>query len=159
MSSRPSRARRGSRAASNAGGAGPASPEGPPAVALDRGLLSADAAAALGGGLDAKVLVLNRFYMAIRVISARRAFAMLARDAAEVIHVDEGKHHAYSFTTWAEISDLQRRLEPHKHDWVRTVHFEIAVPKVIRLLGYDRLPAQTVKLNRRNLFARDRNRC
>lgn len=35
----------------------------------------------------------------------------------------------------------------------------IAVPKVIRLLGYDRLPRQDVKLNRRNIFARDRNRC
>ena len=29
---------------------------------------------------------------------------------------------------------------------------QIAVPKVIRLLGYDRLPQQTVKLNRRNIF-------
>ena len=33
------------------------------------------------------------------------------------------------------------------------------MPRIIRLLGYDRLPAQTVKLNRRNLFARDRNQC
>jgi len=33
------------------------------------------------------------------------------------------------------------------------------VPKIIRLLGYDRLPKQEVKLNRRNIFARDRNLC
>jgi 5-methylcytosine-specific restriction endonuclease McrA len=33
------------------------------------------------------------------------------------------------------------------------------VPKVIRLLGYDQLPQQEVKLNRRNIFARDRNTC
>ena len=33
------------------------------------------------------------------------------------------------------------------------------MPKVIRLLGYDRLPRQDVKLNRRNIFARDRNLC
>jgi 5-methylcytosine-specific restriction endonuclease McrA len=45
------------------------------------------------------------------------------------------------------------------YDWVRTVRMHIAVPKVIRLLGYDRLPQQDVKLNRRNIFARDRNRC
>jgi 5-methylcytosine-specific restriction endonuclease McrA len=39
------------------------------------------------------------------------------------------------------------------------VRLHIAVPKVIRLLGYDRLPAQSVKLNRRNIFARDGNLC
>ena len=37
------------------------------------------------GGLDAKVLVLNRAYAAVRVITARRAFVLLARDCAEVI--------------------------------------------------------------------------
>lgn len=167
MSSRATRAGRTHNAASHAGGDRPGAPstEGDriatfngSTIAIERSLAGADAVA-LGGGLDAKVLVLNRFYMAIRVISAKRAFAMLSRDIAEVIHVDEGRYHSYDFSTWAEISELQRRFEPDKHDWIRTVRVEIAVPKVIRLLGYDRLPAQHVKLNRRNLFARDRNRC
>ena len=35
----------------------------------------------------------------------------------------------------------------------------VAVPRVIRLLGYDRLPRQNVKLNRRNIYARDNNTC
>lgn len=116
-------------------------------------------ASALVSGLDAKVLVLNKVYMAIRVISARRAFAMLARDLAEVIHIDEGKYVNYDFESWTEISELRREYEREQHDWVRTVRLEIAVPKIIRLLGYDRVPQQQVKLNRRNLFARDRNRC
>jgi len=112
-----------------------------------------------GGGLDAKVLVLNKLYMAVRVVSARRAFSLLVRDLAEVIHVDNGQYLNYDFCSWTEVSDLQRQIEPHQHDWVRTVRLWIAVPKVIRLLGYDRLPQQQVKLNRRNLFTRDRNRC
>ena len=33
------------------------------------------------------------------------------------------------------------------------------VPKVIRLLFYDRLPQTRVKFNRRNIFARDESRC
>ena len=103
--------------------------------------------------------MLNKVYMAIRVISARRAFAMLARDLAEVIHIDEGKYVNYDFESWTEISELRREYEREQHDWVRTVRLEIAVPKIIRLLGYDRVPQQQVKLNRRNLFARDRNRC
>ncbi len=120
---------------------------------------STAAAAALAGGLDSKVLVLNRLYVAVRVISARRAFTMLFRDLAEVIHIDEGHYYNYDFESWAELSQLQREFEPDRHDWIRTVRFDLAVPRVIRLLGYDRLPAQHVKLNRRNLFARDHNQC
>lgn len=116
-------------------------------------------AGAIACSLDCKVLVLNKLYVAVRVISARRAFSMLCRDIAEVIHVDDGRCVNYDFESWAELSQLQRTFEPDKHDWVRTMRFEVAVPKVIRLLGYDRLPAQIVKLNRRNLFARDRNQC
>lgn len=119
----------------------------------------AAAAAVLGSGLNAKVLVLNRLYMALRVVSAKRAFSLLCRELAEVIQVSDGQYTAYNFSTWAELSDLQRRYEPQRHDWVRTVRVEIAVPKVIRLLDYDRMPQQHVKLNRRNLFARDRNQC
>ncbi len=110
-------------------------------------------------GLDAKVLVLNRAYAAVRVISARRAFVLLARDCAEVIDADNGSYANYDMDTWTELSELRRQFEPDAHDWVRTVRIELAVPKIIRLMGYDKLPEQGVKLNRRNLFARDRNRC
>ncbi len=118
-------------------------------------------------GLGSKVLVLNRAYVAMRIISARRAFCLLLRDHAEVIHVDgvagegasTGGFINYDFATWAELSILQKQFEPERFDWVRTPRVDIAVPRIIRLLGYDRLPDQTVKLNRRNLFARDRNQC
>jgi len=109
--------------------------------------------------LDEKVLVLNRLYAAVRVISARRAFALLIGDRAEVISVENGRYANYDFESWTDIADLQKRFEPDAHTWVRTPSFEIAVPKIIRLLGYDRLPKQHVKLTRRNIFARDRNKC
>ncbi|MFN7439028.1 MAG: HNH endonuclease, partial [Phycisphaerales bacterium] len=115
--------------------------------------------ARLAGALDSKVLVLNKLYMAVRVISARRAFCMLARDLAEVINVEDGRYVNYDFSSWSELAQFQEQFERDKHEWVRTVRFQIAVPRIIRLLGYDRLPAQIVKLNRRNLFARDRNTC
>lgn len=112
-----------------------------------------------GGGLHAKVLVLNKLYMALRVVSARRAFTMLCRGMAEVINVEDGKYISYDFASWSEVSELRKQFEASDYDWVRTVRFDIAVPKIIRLLGYDRLPRQQVKLNRRNIYARDRNRC
>lgn len=109
--------------------------------------------------LDSKVLVLNRLYMAIRVIPARRAFRLLIKNLAEVISVEEGQYYNYDFASWTDLASLQQEFEREKHDWVRTVRFDVAVPKIIRLLGYDRLPAQHVKLNRKNIFARDRNHC
>ena len=113
-------------------------------------------------GLDSKVLVLNKAYAAMRVVTARRAFCLLSRSIAEIIHVgsgEGGQFISYDLESWIEVSALQREFERERHDWVRTVRFEIAVPRIIRLLGYDRLPEQRVKLNRRNLFARDRNQC
>lgn len=110
--------------------------------------------------LNSQVLVLNRLWMAIRVVDARRAFSMLLRDLAEVIRVEDGAFTAHSFDSWADLSQAKHDFhDHHQYDFIQTVRFEIAVPKVIRLLGYDRLPAQEVKLNRRNIFARDRNLC
>ncbi|MCH7572548.1 MAG: HNH endonuclease [Planctomycetes bacterium] len=114
---------------------------------------------ALAMVLDEKVLVLNRLYTAVRVVSARRAFVMLCKQAAEVIAVDNGSYLNYDFETWIEIAQLQKEFEPAAHSWIRTPHIEIAVPKIIRLFGYDRFPDKHIKLNRRNLYARDSNRC
>ena len=109
--------------------------------------------------LDDKVLVINKLYSAIRVINARRAFTLLVGERAEVISVENGQYLNYNFASWTDIASLQKEFEPDSHSWVSTPSFEIAVPKIIRVLGYDRLPRQQVKLTRRNIFARDRNRC
>ena len=109
--------------------------------------------------LDAKVLVLNRVYAVIRVIDARRAFALLSKQVAEVIAFENGAYRNYDFETWADLGALQQQFESEEHDWVRTTRVVIAVPKIIRVLGYDRLPQEGVKLNRRNIYARDGNRC
>jgi len=109
--------------------------------------------------LSASVLVLNRFYMAVHVVNVRRAFGLLFRELAEVIHIDQGQYANYSFDSWREISELKAAFkEPHE-DWISAVHFEIQVPRVIRLLAFDRVPKQTIRFNRRNVFSRDGNRC
>ncbi len=111
------------------------------------------------GGLDSKVLVLNKAYTALRVVSGRRAFTLLAKEAAEIISVEDGSYVTYDLTTWADASEYQRAHEQDVHDWVTTTRLVIAVPKIIRLFGYDRFPRQQVKLNRRNIYARDGNQC
>ncbi len=116
--------------------------------------------------LNAQVLVLNKMWMAVRVTDARRAFSLLFKDLAEAIRVDDGSYTPHDFESWTELSGLRdsfmggiQGIAGDHYEWVRTVRMHIAVPKVIRLMGYDRLPAQGVKLNRRNIFARDQNRC
>jgi 5-methylcytosine-specific restriction endonuclease McrA len=110
--------------------------------------------------LDASVLVLNKLFMAIHIISVRRAFSLLCKDLAEVVSQEDGRFATYDFDTWREVSEYRARyFREEDDDWVRTVSSEIQVPRVIRLLGYDKLPKQTVKFNRRNIFARDNNQC
>ena len=109
--------------------------------------------------LGLNVLVLNQNYLAIRVVNVKRAFSLLFREIAEVVHVDRGQYISYDFAEWCDLSELAREFEPHAHDWIRTVRFDIAVPRIIRLAFYDRLPRQAVKFNRRNLYARDENCC
>lgn len=118
--------------------------------------------------LNSHVLVLNKMWMAVRVVDARRAFALLCKDLAEVIRVDDGSYTGYDFGDWADLSEDYHSLFGQSdeqsggedaYEWVRTVRMNLAVPKVIRLLAYDRLPRNEVKLNRRNIFARDHNRC
>lgn len=123
------------------------------------------------GTLSSSVLVLNRSYMAVRVVTVRRAFVMLYREAAEVIHVENGAYANYDFAAWCELSwfwcEDRDRSNPktanprmaESDEWVRSVRFEIRVPRIIRLLRFDHAPRQTVRFNRKNLFARDDHRC
>ena len=109
--------------------------------------------------LDASVLVLNKCYMAVHIIPVRRAFCLLFKELAEVVTLDDGRYLSHDFQSWREVSEARARFKDPDDDFIRTIHFEIQVPRVIRLLTYDRLPRTKVKFNRRNIFARDGNRC
>lgn len=125
--------------------------------------------------LSASVLVLNRYYLAVHVTNVRRAFCLVYRDLAEVIHHADGQYLNFDFASWLDWSELvaqRRRSRPadarcdpqrddgHDHDdWVRAVRFDILAPRVVRLLHYDRSPSQALRFNRRNILARDGHRC
>jgi 5-methylcytosine-specific restriction endonuclease McrA len=114
--------------------------------------------------LGSSVLVLNRSYVAVRVVSVRRAFVMLYRQIAEVIHIENGHYVNYDLETWCELSqlwsdELSGLVAGSDDDWVRTVSLRIHVPRVVRLFGFDQPPRHSVRLNRKNVFARDGNAC
>jgi 5-methylcytosine-specific restriction endonuclease McrA len=122
------------------------------------------AGCALSPALSANVLVLNKFYQAIRVVNVKRAFSLLCRELAEVVHIEtdakgQSTWQNFNFESWQEVSLVKEEFEPDGHDWIHTVRFQIAVPRIIRLLVYEKLPRQDVKFNRRNIYARDSNRC
>ena len=132
-----------------------------PGVSVGAGIANA---MSLSPALSANVLVLNKFYQAIRVVNVRRAFTLLCKEMAEVVHIDtDEKGHSrwqnFNFESWQEVSALKAEFEPDGFDWIHTVRFQIAVPKIIRLLVYEKLPRQDVKFNRRNIYARDSSRC
>jgi len=97
--------------------------------------------------------------MAIHVIGARRAFGLLLNQLAEVIHIEDGQYANYDFESWRIISEMKAQYKQPHEDWIHSVNFEVCVPRILRLLYFDRIPKQRVRLNRRNIFARDASRC
>ncbi len=111
--------------------------------------------------LQASVLVLNRSFTPVNLVTARRAFGLLFKAMAQVVEIEDGRLGLYNFESWQEVSEFKKEndmVEEHS-DWVSTVSFDIQVPRIIRLLFYNRFPERRISLNRRNLFARDENRC
>jgi 5-methylcytosine-specific restriction endonuclease McrA len=115
----------------------------------------------LSPAMQVSVLALNRHFAAVHVVSVQRAFCMLWKGTAEVIDFDGGHYMSYNFERWCENSQLKQALEAadDTEDWIRAVSYDIQVPRIIRLLRYDRTPRNTVKFNRRNIFLRDEHCC
>ena len=112
--------------------------------------------------LESSVLVLNKFFAAVHVVNAKRAFAMLCKESAEVVSIDDGQYNSYDFTSWVDVSAFKAECElpdEERYDSIKTFSLEIRVPKIIRLVVYDKLPKATIKFNRKNIFARDKNKC
>lgn len=111
--------------------------------------------------MQASVLALNRAYAPVHVVSVRRAFTLLFKGQAEVVHIEDGQYMTFDFDGWRDICEAKFALEDFTEwdDWIRTVNFAVQVPRVVRLLDYDRMPRNMVKFNRRNVFLRDENRC
>jgi 5-methylcytosine-specific restriction endonuclease McrA len=107
--------------------------------------------------LDQPVLVLNRLWQAVNVIGARRAFALLARGHAQVVHQTEDNFRTFSLMDWVDFSTYNPPLDAL--ETVHTVTRAIRLPRVILLTFFDKLPCKELKLTRNNVFERDRNTC
>ncbi len=130
-------------------------------------------------GLNSNVLVLNRLYHPIHVTSARRAFVLLYKNDAEAIALSNERIVGFDFSAWMEFSipagDGASLIVPgapgsvtqpaaaapaaEDDDFVATVSARVRVPRIVRLLEYERFPVGRVNFSRRNVLARDEYRC
>lgn len=102
------------------------------------------------------MLVLNRSYLPVHVTSARRAFALLFKRSAEAVAVTGAGVATFDVEAWLEADGAIAEADD---DYVATVTRRVRVPRIVRLLGYDRLPRRRVRFSRRNVLARDHYRC
>ena len=100
--------------------------------------------------INSSVLVLNRHYQPVHVTSAKRAFTLLYIGAARVVEPDFS---TFDFESWSALGTASGR------DVVHTIGRAIAVPRVIVLQIYDRLPTTKVRFSRLNIYSRDSNTC
>jgi 5-methylcytosine-specific restriction endonuclease McrA len=83
--------------------------------------------------LTTPVLVLNASYEPINICGARRALVLVLKGVA--------------------------RTEEEQGELLHAARVNVAMPSVIRLLEYRRIPHQTRALSRKNILLRDRNSC
>lgn len=101
--------------------------------------------------LERPTLVLNRSWMPVHVTTVRRALCMVFREAARIVAPDTLA--TYAFDEWIELET------PPTPMFVRSPSIQVAVPEVIVLVHYDRVPCHEAPFTRRNLFLRDEFTC
>jgi 5-methylcytosine-specific restriction endonuclease McrA len=100
--------------------------------------------------LESNVLVLNRLFQAVHVTTVRKAVTLMYKGHAKAVLED------YSTYDWEEWCDVPLEAQ---EECLTTPSLRLAVPRVVQLLDFDRVPYHEVKLTRKNVFTRDGNRC
>ena len=98
------------------------------------------------------VLTLNRGWTPIHVITWQKAMSLIYKEHARPI---DRELIIYNFADWIEFS----RRDANDYCKIGTTTGPIALPEIIALTIYDRLPQRDVKFSRQNVFIRDKYTC
>ena len=101
----------------------------------------------------ADTLVLNRSFHAVHIADWRKALTMVYQGHAEVLDDDLMAH---DFDSWATVSSL---MDESPAGFVHSARLKIAIPEIIRLTQYDRLPKREVAFTRHNIYEHYKYRC
>ncbi len=103
--------------------------------------------------MTAGVLVLNRNFAAIQTTDWQRAVSLVFQGHAEAVDRDL---QTYDFKDWSELSKM---MTDHPAGFVNSPSQRIAIPEVIRLTQYDRIPKNEVVFTKRNIMEHYGYRC
>jgi 5-methylcytosine-specific restriction endonuclease McrA len=103
--------------------------------------------------MSTDVLILNRNLFAIEVTSWERAMTLLYLDRASVVDEEYGVH---DFKDWVQLS---KKIKSSPAGFVHTPTLTLAVPDVIALKFFDKLPPRGVPFTRRNIYHHYGSRC
>ena len=93
--------------------------------------------------LDASVLVLNKFFHGrSRDLGPPRVLPCSSKTWPRSSPWTTAATSPSISQSWREVSEARASFKQPDDEFIRTVHFEIQVPRVIRLLTYDRPPAR-----------------
>lgn len=102
--------------------------------------------------LSKSVLVLNKGWTAIRVISVKRALILTFAEKAVIVDA----YADFSVYNWEEWSKLPIK---ENEDFISTSNEPIRIPEIIVLSNYDKIHDRTLRLTKKNLFLRDGHVC
>lgn len=105
-----------------------------------------------------KVLVLNKSWRAIGIITLEKAMAKIFsinEDGSAKVKIIDAKNNFMMFD-WNEWASLQ----PDEHELkIRTVNSVFRVPEIIQYTKFDKVPNLKAHFNRKSLYRRDKHTC
>lgn len=105
-----------------------------------------------------KVLVLNKGWNAIGVVTLERAIVMLfsahecGTPKAKIIDPTR----EFQTFTWEDWSRIKPKMD---EETIRSANMTFRVPEVILLSKYDKMPQHKIHFSRRTIYKRDNNQC
>jgi 5-methylcytosine-specific restriction endonuclease McrA len=102
------------------------------------------------------ILVLNKSWTAINVITLVESMKMLCRETADAM--DPETYQLYTLEQWIERSTERVKKLPIKY-FIKTPNCLIERPEIILLRTYYGMPFTEVNFTRRNLYKRDNYTC
>lgn len=101
--------------------------------------------------LNRPVLVLNKMWIPIRIVSVKRCLKLVFADKASI--VDPSDYFVYSWEEWVELDSSNDEYG------IQTTRARIKAPEVTILLKYDKVHMKNMRLTKRNIYIRDKYRC
>ncbi len=103
--------------------------------------------------MSSDVLILNRNFFAVAVTDWQRALSLVYLGRAAVVDLE---YRSYDFNDWV---DLSQTIRESPSGFIHTPTFKIAIPEVVALKFFERVPRFEVPFTRRNIYHHYGYRC